>query len=95
MITGHVVAGREALIPISLLGSHGQVEPTDALIDTGFTGFLTLPLPQIARLQFSYEGMMCVVLGDGQAVDLDMFTGTVLLDGQLREGLARWLPRLS
>lgn len=87
MITGHVVAGREALIPISLLGSHGQVEPTDAVIDTGFTGFLTLPLQQIAQLQFPYEGMMRVVLGDGQAVDLDMFTGVVLWDGQLREGI--------
>ena len=87
MITGHIVAGREALIPISLLGSHGQVEPTDAVIDTGFTGFLILPLQQIAHLQFPYEGMMRVELGDGQAVDLDMFTGMVLWDGQLREGI--------
>ena len=52
MITGHVVAGREARIPLSLLGSHNQVEATEAVIDTGFTDFLTLPLPQIARLGF-------------------------------------------
>ena len=36
---------------------------------------------------FPYEGMMQVVLGDGQAADLDMFTGTVVWDGQLREGI--------
>lgn len=87
MITGHVVAGREARIPLSLLDSHSQVEATEAVIDTGFTGFLTLSLPQIARLGFPYEGMMRVVLGDGQAGDLDMFTGTVVWDGQLREGI--------
>ncbi|MBM4259099.1 MAG: clan AA aspartic protease [Deltaproteobacteria bacterium] len=87
MITGHIVDGREARIPLSLLGSQGQVEATEAVIDTGFTDFLTLPLPQIARLGFSYEGMMQVILGNGQSADLDMFTGTVVWDGQIREGL--------
>lgn len=68
-------------------GSAGQSETTDALLDTGFNGFLTLPLPQIALLQLPYEGTMRVVLGDGQAVDFDIFMGTVLWDGHLREGI--------
>lgn len=87
MITGVVTANHQAIIALTLHGSAGQPEVTEVLLDTGFNGFLTLPLSQIARLQFPYEGTMRVVLGDGQAVDLDMFIGTVLWDGQLREGI--------
>ena len=87
MITGVVTANHQAIIALTLHDSAGQPEVTEALLDTGFNGFLTLPLLQIARLQFPYEGTMRVVLGDGQAVDLDMFIGTVLWDGQFREGI--------
>jgi predicted aspartyl protease len=87
MITGSVVAGREAIIPVSLLGTNGRVEPIDAILDTGFTGFLTLPLPQIARLGFPYEGIIHARLGDGREVELDMFVGMVLWEGQAREAL--------
>ncbi|MBI3246935.1 MAG: hypothetical protein HYZ50_10570 [Deltaproteobacteria bacterium] len=76
MITGVVTADHQAIITLTLHGSAGQSETTDALLDTGFNGFLTLPLPQIAHLQFPYEGTMRVVLGNGQAVELDIFMGT-------------------
>ena len=70
MITGQVVAGREAVIPLTLQGTQGQMTTFDALVDTGFTGFLTLPLSQIAQLGFSYEGIIDARLGDGRAASL-------------------------
>jgi len=87
MITGHVVAGQYATIPLVLQGTQGQEETLDAIIDTGFTGFLTLPLPQIAKLGFPYQGLIDARLGNGSAAEFDMFAGPVLRHGQLRAGI--------
>lgn len=87
MITGVVTEHGTAVITVSVLALNQTATTVDAVIDTGFNGFLTLPLPQIARLQFPYEGTMRVELGNGQEVELDMFSGTMLWEGQVREGL--------
>ncbi|NOT57826.1 MAG: clan AA aspartic protease [Deltaproteobacteria bacterium] len=87
MITGHVVAASTALIPIHFPNTQGQEDPIEAIIDTGFTGFLTLPLPQIAKLGFPYQGLIDARLGNGSAAEFDMFAGAVLWDGQLRTGI--------
>jgi hypothetical protein len=55
------------------------------LLRIGYRGFLTLPLPEIARLQFPYEGTMRVVLGNGQPVELDMFKPCAILSRQQEE----------
>jgi predicted aspartyl protease len=87
MISGQVVAGREAVIALTLHGTHGQVLTRDAVVDTGFTGFLTLPLPEIAQLGFPYQGLIDARLGNGQPAEFDMFAGMVLWDGQVRTGI--------
>ena len=87
MITGHVIAGQYATLPLVLQGRHGPEDPLNAIIDTGFTGFLTLPLPRIAQLGFPYQGLIDARLGNGSAAEFDMFAGTVLWDGHLREGI--------
>ena len=74
MITG-VVTTNVALIAVHLVGTNGNTATLDAIVDTGFNGFLTLPLPEIARLGFSYEGNMEAVLGDGSETLMDMFSG--------------------
>ena len=43
MITGVVNADHEATIQLVIQGDHGQQETIEAVIDTGFTGSLTLP----------------------------------------------------
>jgi predicted aspartyl protease len=87
MITGVVTAQQQALIPLTVQDWQGQAETVDAIVDTGFNGFLTLPLPQIARWRFPYEGIAEVILGDGDTVRLDSFAATVLWDGYVRTGL--------
>jgi len=85
MITGRVTADA-AVIAVQLCGTNGQIETVEAILDTGFNGFLTLPLEQITRLGFPYEGNLEAVLGDGRDTTMDMFLGTVLWEGHLREG---------
>jgi predicted aspartyl protease len=85
MITG-VMTASAALIAVQLQGVNGQVEAVEAIVDTGFNGFLTLALPQIARLGFPYEGNMEATLGDGSDTLMDMFSGAVVWHGHLREG---------
>ncbi len=85
MITG-VVTANAAVIAVQLVGTNGQTATLDAIVDTGFNGFLTLPLPEIARLGFAYQGNMEAVLGDGSETMMDMFLGAVRWEGQIREG---------
>ena len=49
MIQGEVNAAYEAVITLSVQGSEGQVREVDAVVDTGFTGFLTLPPALVAH----------------------------------------------
>jgi clan AA aspartic protease len=86
VITGVVTAAGTAVIPLTVQSTTGHEEPLDAIVDTGFNGFLTLPLPQIAKLGFPYEGNIEVVLGDGRGVNVDVFLDTVVWEGQIREG---------
>jgi predicted aspartyl protease len=50
----------------------------DTVIDTGFSGFLTLPSDMISKLGFSWEGRDSATLGDGTF-------WLVIWDGQYRE----------
>ena len=50
MIEGVVNAAYEAVIRLSLRGPLGQAREIDAVIDTGFNGFLTLPPVLVAEL---------------------------------------------
>lgn len=84
MIQGIVTEHRTAVIPLTVQGTMGQVDTFPAIVDTGFNGFLTLPLPQIAKLGFPYRGSMRAVLGNGKDADLVVFAGTVLWDGQVQ-----------
>ena len=56
MIEGVVNSSYEAVIPLSLQGPAGQTEQVEAVIDTSFTGFLTLPPSLVAELGLVFKG---------------------------------------
>lgn len=43
MISGYVNANREATIQVVIVGDSKRLKSVSAIIDTGFTGDLTLP----------------------------------------------------
>lgn len=84
MITGVVNAKREAIIHVVVRGPNGQEYEIDAVIDTGFTGFLTLPSSLILSLDLTWRGQAQAELGDGSLHQFDVYEATVLWDGQIR-----------
>jgi clan AA aspartic protease len=84
MITGFVTPDREAVIHMLVRNDSGREERIDAVIDTGFNGFLTLPLSIISSLGLSFAGTTHTALGDGSEVRMDVFEATVLWDNQER-----------
>jgi clan AA aspartic protease len=54
------------------------------LIDTGFTGFLSLPLSMIESLKLPWIFSDSVTLGDGSEVIFQMYRAIVIWDGQFK-----------
>ncbi|MDQ3776675.1 MAG: clan AA aspartic protease [Pseudomonadota bacterium] len=84
MITGVVNANHEATIPLIVYAIHGQEEAIEAIIDTGFTGFLTLPPMLIKALGPPWLGRQRAKLGDGSERFFDVYAATILWDGHVR-----------
>lgn len=84
MIIGVVNANREAIIRLVVRGANGEEHEIDAVIDTGFTGFLTLPSTLIASLGLTWLGREQGLLGDGTIRVFDVYAATVIWDGQAR-----------
>ena len=82
MIEGRVNAGYEAVVPLSLEGPEGQAQEVEAVIDTGYSGFLTLPLALVAELGLAFVGSGHAVLANDAEVEFDVYDVTVLWDGQ-------------
>jgi clan AA aspartic protease len=76
MLIGHVTSDKEAVIPIEVLGANGQVR-VEAVIDTGYNGFLTLPRTVIEGLGLTFVGPARAALGDGNEVTMDLFLAAV------------------
>jgi clan AA aspartic protease len=84
MITGVVNANREAIIRLVVTGPSGQQQDTEAIIDTGFTGFLTMPPARVAALGLSWRSRQPGILADGSVDIFDVFVAGVMWDGQFR-----------
>ncbi len=88
MIEGVVNAAQEAVVPLTVSGPAGVRRDIEAIIDTGFGGFLTLPSELVTDLGLSFEGIGRATLGDGSAIVFPYYDVAVLWEGQPRFGLA-------
>lgn len=84
MITGIVNANLEATIRLTIMGPAGQPHEIEAIIDTGFTGFLTLPPTLVSTLGLPWLCRQPGILADGSVEVFDVYTATVLWDGRSR-----------
>lgn len=87
MIRGQVNAQRQAIIPISVQGHDGSSVPIEAMIDTGFSVFLSLPRSQIAALALTHLETRAYIVGDNRTVDFDLYLAVVIWEGQERDVL--------
>lgn len=87
MITGKVTSNLEAVISLEVIRSRKQTQQVEAVIDTGFNGYLTLPNHLINRLKLQLAGNRRATLGDGNVVVLDAYLAKVLWHNQERETL--------
>ncbi len=88
MIEGSVNAALESVITLDLRNPPGESRRVDAVVDTGFSRFLTLPPSLVEELGLPFAGARLVILADGSEVALDAYAASVLWDGQMREIVA-------
>jgi clan AA aspartic protease len=85
MMQGVVNLRREATLPIVVGNDSGQRRVIDTVIDTGFNGFLTLPSTVITALNLPWSASDIVTLGDGSETLFDIYTATVIWDGEYHQ----------
>src|SRR4051812_44099918 len=87
MMRGAVSARREAHLNVIVRGPTGQEQEVDATIDTGFSGYLTLPAALTSALSLAYHSQTIAILADGSSVRLSIYEAIVLWQGQARDVL--------
>jgi clan AA aspartic protease len=84
MMQGIVGQNCEATVRLVVGNADSQRQMIDAVIDTGFTGFLTLPFSVLANLNLRAYRREEGILGDGSTCIFDVYRGLVIWDGELR-----------
>lgn len=84
MMQGIVDQKCEATLRLVVGNSDTQRQVIDAVIDTGFTGFLTLPVSVLTSLTLSPYRREEGILGDGSTCIFDVYRGLVNWDGEFR-----------
>jgi clan AA aspartic protease len=75
----------EPTIPLVISNANRQTRLIDTVIDTGYTGFLSLPREIIAALNLPWTGIDRGTLGDGSEVTFEVYAATVIWDGQYQD----------
>src|SRR6185295_9948433 len=83
MITGSVNTDYEAIIRLRVQGPLGHEHEVDAIIDTGFNGFLTLPPLLVSELGLARLSRGRALLANGSEELFDIHGVTVVWDGEL------------
>src|SRR5205814_2943911 len=84
MIRGSVNTNWEGIIPVVVLGARGIRKEIEAILDTGFTGQLTLPPLIIDSLALSWLGTEEGILADGSVEVFHVYAASLMWDGQTR-----------
>jgi clan AA aspartic protease len=84
MMTGTVLQ-RRAIVPLLIRGPHGRQAQIETILDTGFSGFLTLPVSAVAALALTFLNYFRAALADGSVVRLEVYAATVIWDGVERD----------
>ena len=92
MISGRVSANRasdgttalEALVEVGVAGRSRVFQSMEVVVDTGFTGWLTMPGDVIGQIGLVSPGQRPTILAPGHELLFDIYAALVDWDGQIR-----------
>lgn len=79
-----IVRGREALLRLTIRGFRGRQQEIEAVVDSGYTGWLTLPPAVIAALNLRWRTVGRAILADGSVSIFDVYQTNIIWDGRVR-----------
>ncbi len=71
MISGAVNVAMHAIVALTVRGETGPDVDVHAVLDTGFSGVLMLPIELVETLRLASDGVREATLADGEIVVLD------------------------
>jgi clan AA aspartic protease len=83
MIIG-AVKSDEARIRLTVKGRRGREHEVDAVIDSGYSGALTLPPALITALGLRWQSEAWATLADGSMCVFQVYRGKLVWDGKVR-----------
>lgn len=86
MIHG-TIRNREAVIELEVSGPGQPPQQIEAVIDTGYNGYLTLPSHLVTALRLPFAGYRRGTLADGSVTRLDVHMASVIWHGQQKDVL--------
>ncbi len=84
MIKGAVNAKREAFVEVEIILADEENVVQPALIDTGFSGFLSLPPDTISELELPFVEEKIFVLANQREEQISLYQAVILWDGEKR-----------
>ena len=81
MIRG-TIRNRESIIELEVYGPGQPAQQIQAVIDTGYNGYLTLPGRLVTALQLPFAGHRRGTLADGSVTRLDVYLASVVWHGR-------------
>ena len=82
MIAGVVNSRYEFRICVPVLSRDGAERGIDAVLDTGFSGFLSLPRAVIDECGLTWRTFGRAVLADNRVETFDLYDAILMLDGR-------------
>ena len=87
MIRGKVSGNQQALVTVEIMDGEGRLQSLEAILDTGFTGYLTLPTESIQRLGLPSVGQRTFELANGELFEFEAYLAGVSWHGRLSDAL--------
>lgn len=82
MLTGQVTANREAIMRLLFLTADGGGIEWDAIVDTGFTEYVTLPAEIVAFLSLPLLYATAMTLAGGETLKVNVYEASLVWNGQ-------------
>ena len=79
-----VVRGLVPIVGVSVMGKDGVLRRFHAVLDTGFTGTVALPVSDVQRLGLSNPKQQPVAFANGESGNCDVYQADVIWEGERR-----------